>query len=432
MSARRSSGPTNAVAHVSAAARAGSAARADQGGARGRPRGRRGEAVGVVGEIGLRQDHARPPAAASRCRRAAGASCSTGSDARTAAAGRRSARCAARMQMVFQDPYGSLDPRRRVGEQIADGILIHGLADRRDGARARRRAAAPGRARSRPCRPLAARILRRPASAHRHRARARDRARFHRRGRAGLGARRLGAGADACELLAELRAAARSRAAVHQPRPARRAASVRPRVVMYLGRVVEEGPTRRRYSARRAHPYTRALHRRDAIDPARALARAASCPASCRARPRRRPAACFARAVPMRFRPAPKAFRRCARLRQAGALPACVTTWWRSMREVGAGAARASQHLERARRLWAAGRRGRAPRGPRRQARTSSRGPVLAHVLERRGLRDHDHAVLPQQPGERDLRRRRVVAARDLLQRGDGAAAGPARSANRP
>jgi oligopeptide/dipeptide ABC transporter ATP-binding protein len=39
-------------------------------------------------------------------------------------------RTRARMQMIFQDPYGSLDPRRRAGEQIGDGILIHGLADR--------------------------------------------------------------------------------------------------------------------------------------------------------------------------------------------------------------------------------------------------------------------------------------------------------------
>jgi oligopeptide/dipeptide ABC transporter ATP-binding protein len=45
----------------------------------------------------------------------------------------RSARRALRrrMQIVFQDPYGSLDPRRRVGDQIADGLLIHRLADRR-------------------------------------------------------------------------------------------------------------------------------------------------------------------------------------------------------------------------------------------------------------------------------------------------------------
>jgi oligopeptide/dipeptide ABC transporter ATP-binding protein len=32
-----------------------------------------------------------------------------------------------RMQIVFQDPYGSLDPRRRIGEQIGDGLVIHEL-----------------------------------------------------------------------------------------------------------------------------------------------------------------------------------------------------------------------------------------------------------------------------------------------------------------
>ena len=32
-----------------------------------------------------------------------------------------------RMQLVFQDPYSSLDPRRRVGAQIADGMVIHRL-----------------------------------------------------------------------------------------------------------------------------------------------------------------------------------------------------------------------------------------------------------------------------------------------------------------
>jgi oligopeptide/dipeptide ABC transporter ATP-binding protein len=34
-----------------------------------------------------------------------------------------------RMQMIFQDPYASLDPRRAIGAQIADGMRIHGLAD---------------------------------------------------------------------------------------------------------------------------------------------------------------------------------------------------------------------------------------------------------------------------------------------------------------
>ncbi|MFC3123594.1 ABC transporter ATP-binding protein [Pseudoroseomonas globiformis] len=34
-----------------------------------------------------------------------------------------------RLQIVFQDPYGSLDPRRRIGAQIADGIRLHGRGD---------------------------------------------------------------------------------------------------------------------------------------------------------------------------------------------------------------------------------------------------------------------------------------------------------------
>ena len=45
--------------------------------------------------------------------------------AATGAAGVR--RLRRRMQLVFQDPYSSLDPRRRVGAQVADGLAIHGL-----------------------------------------------------------------------------------------------------------------------------------------------------------------------------------------------------------------------------------------------------------------------------------------------------------------
>jgi peptide/nickel transport system ATP-binding protein len=32
-----------------------------------------------------------------------------------------------RMQLVFQDPYASLDPRRPAGDQIADGLAIHAI-----------------------------------------------------------------------------------------------------------------------------------------------------------------------------------------------------------------------------------------------------------------------------------------------------------------
>ena len=51
---------------------------------------------------------------------------------------KREARQAARrVQMVFQDPYGSLNPRRRAGELVAQGPMIHGMS--RDAAMAKAR-----------------------------------------------------------------------------------------------------------------------------------------------------------------------------------------------------------------------------------------------------------------------------------------------------
>ena len=100
------------------------------------------------------------------------------------------------IQMVFQDPFASLNPRRKAAELVAQGPIVHGtpraqaMADAQGIVRA-------GRARSVLRRPLSARILRRPAPAHRAGARAGAEAGRAGRRRAGLGARRLRAGAGA-------------------------------------------------------------------------------------------------------------------------------------------------------------------------------------------------------------------------------------------
>ncbi len=84
-----------------------------------------GETVGVVGESGCGKSTLgrmmmgldRPTLGEARF---------DGRDLSTLSAAERR-QLSRRMQMVFQDPFGSLDPRRSVGAQIADGLRIHKL-----------------------------------------------------------------------------------------------------------------------------------------------------------------------------------------------------------------------------------------------------------------------------------------------------------------
>jgi peptide/nickel transport system ATP-binding protein len=162
-----------------------------------------------------------------------------------------------RMQLVFQDPYASLDPRRRVGAQIGDALAIHGLLP----------------AAERPARVAA--LLEQVGLDPAHAARYPHEFSGGQRQRIGI-ARALAAGPDflvadepvsaldvsvqaqVLALMAELRARlGLAMLFISHDLPVVRHLCDRV-VVMYLGRVMEEGKVGEVFRAPR-HPYTQAL-----------------------------------------------------------------------------------------------------------------------------------------------------------------------------
>jgi oligopeptide/dipeptide ABC transporter ATP-binding protein len=91
---------------------------------------RPGEVVGLVGESGCGKS--------TLGRIIAGILPPTSGSARIGGApvmvGRRPVKRTTRVQMVFQDPFASLDPRMRIGPAIAEGPLAHKLVSRADAA----------------------------------------------------------------------------------------------------------------------------------------------------------------------------------------------------------------------------------------------------------------------------------------------------------
>ncbi|HEY0419648.1 MAG TPA: oligopeptide/dipeptide ABC transporter ATP-binding protein [Acetobacteraceae bacterium] len=166
-------------------------------------------------------------------------------------------RLRARMQLVFQDPYGSLDPRRSVGAQITDALDIHDIVPPAE----------------RPARVEA--LLANVGLAPEHAARLPHEFSGGQRQRIGI-ARALATNPDflvadepvsaldvsvqaqVLALLADLRRRlGLAMLFISHDLPVVRHLCDRV-VVMYLGRVMEDGPTEQVFRAPR-HPYTRAL-----------------------------------------------------------------------------------------------------------------------------------------------------------------------------
>ena len=137
-----------------------------------------------------------------------------------AATGRSSTSCS-------RIPQSSLNPRMTCGDIVAEPLRRHRLADRRDRRRPRRRDLRRRRASLGAPLPLPARALGRAAPAGRAGARADRRAERSRGRRAGVGARRLGAGVDP-EPARRPPARARVLVPLHRARPRNRRVPVRP------------------------------------------------------------------------------------------------------------------------------------------------------------------------------------------------------------
>ena len=153
-------------------------------------------------------------------------------------------------------------------------------------------AARPGRAQPRAHQPLPPPVLRWPAAAHRHRPRARAQPQGDHLRRAGLGARRLGAGPGG-QPAGEAAGRARAGLRLHRPRPVRGPAHLRPGrrdVPRQDGRAGRRGPDLRAgrptRTPRRCCRPSRCPTRRCATSASRSCSTA-----TCPARPTRPPAA---------------------------------------------------------------------------------------------------------------------------------------------
>ena len=160
--------------------------------------------------------------------------------------GRGCARCAATMQMVFQDPYASLDPRMTVGSISPSRWRSTASARGEIGERVRELLDVVG-------------FDPEHANRYPHEFSGGQRQRIGIARALALprlivcdepvSALDVSVQAQILNLLEDLQARVRPRLPVHRPRPRRRALDQRPVAVMYLGRIVEIRPTEGRLRA---------------------------------------------------------------------------------------------------------------------------------------------------------------------------------------
>ena len=187
----------------------------------------RGETLGLVGESGCGKSTLGRAVLQLR-RPVSGKVLFDGQDL-TAMQGDTLRRMRRRVQLIFQDPIASLNPRRRIGDIIAEPLVISGVKDPKKREQLVHDVlGAVGLDPAAGDRTVAARIFRRPMPAHLHCARAGAQSRIHHLRRAGVGARRFDPRPDPQSAGGD-EGALRPDAAVHRPRSRGREGGQRPR-----------------------------------------------------------------------------------------------------------------------------------------------------------------------------------------------------------